>query len=191
MSQILKERYKEDVIPALMKTFGMENIMQVPRLEKVVVNIGVGEAIAYLEDQKESEKKKWDEVMNQGIKQQLFFWDYAEAYFEPIDGDPIFTGEWVSDKGKIFIFEQNGKEITVKWETKYNGEKITGSICNLSAEIEYLVKEKLIESVDGIWGRSRKGYGYFSKDRKSFHLHIPEKEHFLFFSINKKEPLEK
>jgi len=41
----LKERYKEEVIPALMERCGYKNIMQVPYLDKVVLNIGVGEAI--------------------------------------------------------------------------------------------------------------------------------------------------
>ncbi len=44
MSQ-LKDRYKKEVIPALMERFGYKNIMQVPHLEKAVLNIGVGEAI--------------------------------------------------------------------------------------------------------------------------------------------------
>ena len=39
------ERYKETVVPALMKRFGYKNIMQVPKLEKIVVNMGLGEAI--------------------------------------------------------------------------------------------------------------------------------------------------
>ena len=42
----LKERYKKEVVPAMMKEFGYKNPMQVPRLEKVVVNIGMGEAIS-------------------------------------------------------------------------------------------------------------------------------------------------
>ena len=41
----LKERYKQEVIPTLMERYGYKNIMQVPRLEKVVLNIGVGEAV--------------------------------------------------------------------------------------------------------------------------------------------------
>ena len=41
----LQERYTESVHPALMKEFGYENRMQVPRLEKIVVNMGVGEAV--------------------------------------------------------------------------------------------------------------------------------------------------
>ncbi len=45
MSHVLKERYVEEIVPALAKSLNMDNIMQVPRIEKVVVNIGVGEAL--------------------------------------------------------------------------------------------------------------------------------------------------
>jgi large subunit ribosomal protein L5 len=45
MAARLKERYAAEVLPALMKEFGFENPMQAPRLEKVVVNMGLGEAI--------------------------------------------------------------------------------------------------------------------------------------------------
>jgi large subunit ribosomal protein L5 len=41
----LKERYRTEVAPALMEEFGYENTMQVPRLQKVVVNVGAGEAL--------------------------------------------------------------------------------------------------------------------------------------------------
>ncbi|MGB9680027.1 MAG: 50S ribosomal protein L5 [Thermoanaerobacteraceae bacterium] len=40
----LKEKYDKEVIPALMSKFAYKNIMQVPKIEKVVINIGVGEA---------------------------------------------------------------------------------------------------------------------------------------------------
>ena len=45
MSGQLKDRYTTEVIPALRKQFGYANPMQVPRLEKIVVNIGLGEAL--------------------------------------------------------------------------------------------------------------------------------------------------
>ncbi len=45
MSHVLKERYKKEVVPALMKSLGLNNPMEVPRVSKVVVNIGVGEAL--------------------------------------------------------------------------------------------------------------------------------------------------
>jgi large subunit ribosomal protein L5 len=41
----LKERYATEVVPALQKQFGYANPMQVPRLDKIVVNIGLGEAL--------------------------------------------------------------------------------------------------------------------------------------------------
>ena len=40
----LKEQYKADIAPALFKKFGYKSTMQVPRIEKVVVNVGCGEA---------------------------------------------------------------------------------------------------------------------------------------------------
>lgn len=42
----LRQRYHEEIVPALQREFGYANSMQIPRLEKVVVNIGLGEAIA-------------------------------------------------------------------------------------------------------------------------------------------------
>jgi large subunit ribosomal protein L5 len=41
----LKERYKHEILPALLEELGMDNPMQVPRLQKIVVNMGVGDAI--------------------------------------------------------------------------------------------------------------------------------------------------
>ncbi|MBR2134011.1 MAG: 50S ribosomal protein L5 [Eubacterium sp.] len=40
----LKETYKNDVAPALMKKFGYKSVMQIPKLDKVVINVGCGEA---------------------------------------------------------------------------------------------------------------------------------------------------
>ena len=42
----LKTNYKEQIVPALMKEFGYKSIMQVPRLQKIVVNQGMGQAVA-------------------------------------------------------------------------------------------------------------------------------------------------
>jgi len=41
----LSNRYKKEIVPALMKEFGYTNTMQAPRLEKVVLNMGLGEAL--------------------------------------------------------------------------------------------------------------------------------------------------
>lgn len=40
----LKKKYEDDVVPAMMKEFGYKNSMQVPRLEKITLNVGLGEA---------------------------------------------------------------------------------------------------------------------------------------------------
>lgn len=43
--QTLRTRYRDEIVPALVDEFSYKNVMQVPRVQKIVVNIGVGEAI--------------------------------------------------------------------------------------------------------------------------------------------------
>jgi large subunit ribosomal protein L5 len=45
MTHYLKERYQKEIAPALEASIGADNVMQIPRVTKVVVNIGVGEAL--------------------------------------------------------------------------------------------------------------------------------------------------
>ena len=40
----LKEKYEKEVVQALMEKFDYKNVMEVPKLEKIVINMGVGEA---------------------------------------------------------------------------------------------------------------------------------------------------
>jgi large subunit ribosomal protein L5 len=42
----LKDKYKNEIAPAIAKEFGIENAMAIPKIEKIVVNMGVGEAIS-------------------------------------------------------------------------------------------------------------------------------------------------
>ena len=44
MSARLKETYQNEIVPAMIKKFGYKNVMQVPKLDKIVINMGVGEA---------------------------------------------------------------------------------------------------------------------------------------------------
>ena len=44
MSARLKEMYQNEMVDAMIKKFGYKNIMEVPKLDKVVINMGVGEA---------------------------------------------------------------------------------------------------------------------------------------------------
>ena len=41
--EVLREQYEKEVVPALMKKFGYKSVMQVPRLNKIVINIGLGD----------------------------------------------------------------------------------------------------------------------------------------------------
>ena len=41
----LKQRYRDEIAPALREQLGLSNVMQIPRLEKIVLNVGLGEAI--------------------------------------------------------------------------------------------------------------------------------------------------
>lgn len=42
MTAALQDRYQKEIMPQLLKTFGMKNVMQAPKIEKVVVNVGMG-----------------------------------------------------------------------------------------------------------------------------------------------------
>lgn len=42
----LKEKYRKEIAPAIAKEFGIENVMAIPKVEKVVINMGMGEAIS-------------------------------------------------------------------------------------------------------------------------------------------------
>lgn len=41
--EILKEQYEKEIVPAMMKKFGYKSIMEVPKLEKIVLNVGLGD----------------------------------------------------------------------------------------------------------------------------------------------------
>ena len=61
----LQERYEKEVVPAMIEKFGYKNIMEVPKLEKIVINMGVGEA---RENQKVLEAAVNDLTLNSGQK---------------------------------------------------------------------------------------------------------------------------
>ena len=44
MGLILKEKYKKEIVPALKQKFSIKNVMQIPRVDKIVINMGVGKA---------------------------------------------------------------------------------------------------------------------------------------------------
>ena len=43
----LKEKYDAEIKSAMVEKFGYKNVMQIPKLDKIVINMGVGEAVSY------------------------------------------------------------------------------------------------------------------------------------------------
>ena len=41
--EILKEQYEKEIVPAMMKKFNYKSVMEVPKLDKIVINIGLGD----------------------------------------------------------------------------------------------------------------------------------------------------
>jgi large subunit ribosomal protein L5 len=82
----LKERYQNEIIPALMKEFGYTNVMQSPRLNKIVVNIGLGEA---LQNSKAIEAATGDLAIMTGQKPVVTKARKSIATFKLREGMPI------------------------------------------------------------------------------------------------------
>ena len=82
----LKEKYRKEVAPALRERFSYKNIMQAPHLEKVVLNIGVGEAIS---NSKAMESAEGDLATISGQKPLITFASKSIANFKLRDGMPI------------------------------------------------------------------------------------------------------
>ena len=82
----LQEYYKTTVVPKLMTELGVKNIMQVPRIEKITLNMGVGEAVA---DRKVVEKAMEDMTRIAGQKPTICKARKSVAAFKVRDGMPI------------------------------------------------------------------------------------------------------
>lgn len=82
----LRERYRTEVVPALTKQFGYDNPMQVPRITKVVLNMGLGEAVA---DKKVLESATADLALISGQKVVVTKARKSIAGFKIREGWPI------------------------------------------------------------------------------------------------------
>ncbi len=78
--------YKEHVVPTLMKQFNYRNIMEVPRLEKIVINMGVGSAV---EDSKNLENAMADLMLISGQKPKITKAKKSISNFKLRQGMPI------------------------------------------------------------------------------------------------------
>jgi large subunit ribosomal protein L5 len=82
----LKEVYKKEIVPALTKQFGYKSLMEVPRISKVVLNMGVGEAVG---DKKLLENASADMMKISGQKPVVTKARKAIAAFKIREGYPI------------------------------------------------------------------------------------------------------
>ncbi|WP_457568677.1 50S ribosomal protein L5 [Desulfurobacterium sp.] len=82
----LKEKYKKEIIPALKKKFNYKNIMEIPKIEKIVVNMGVGEAVQNI---KALENAMRDLELITGQKPSVRRAKRSEAGFKLRQGMPI------------------------------------------------------------------------------------------------------
>jgi large subunit ribosomal protein L5 len=82
----LKEVYKKEIVPALIKQFGYKSVMQVPRIEKIVLNMGVGDAVG---DKKLLENAAGDMEKISGQKPVVTKARKAIAVFKIREGYPI------------------------------------------------------------------------------------------------------
>lgn len=82
----LKQKYRDEIVPALLKEFGYTNAMQVPRIEKIVVNTGVGEAAR---DSKVIEGAINDLALITGQKPMITKARKSIAQFKLREGQPI------------------------------------------------------------------------------------------------------
>jgi large subunit ribosomal protein L5 len=81
-----KEKYKDEVVPKLMEDFGYDNVHQVPRFEKIVVNMGVGEAAV---DKKQLDGALEDLAIVTGQKPKVTRARKSIASFKLREGMPI------------------------------------------------------------------------------------------------------
>ncbi len=82
----LKDKYKEEIIPAMVKNFDYSNVNQVPRVTKVVVNIGLGEA---LQNAKALERATGDMMTITGQRPVITRSKKSIATFRLREGNPI------------------------------------------------------------------------------------------------------
>jgi len=99
----LKERYRKEVIPTLMERYGYKNIMQVPRLDKVVLNIGLGEAI---QDAKALEAAEGDLVTISGQHPVITRAKKSIANFKLRSGMPIGLKVTLRGERMYYFFDK-------------------------------------------------------------------------------------
>jgi large subunit ribosomal protein L5 len=113
----LKERYRTEVVPALIEEFGYDNIMQVPRLQKVILNVGAGEA---LQNAKALDAISRDLMVITGQKPIITRAKKSIAAFKLREGNPI--GVKVTIRGKrMFDFVDRLMNVALARQRDFRG----------------------------------------------------------------------
>jgi large subunit ribosomal protein L5 len=113
----LKDQYREEIVPAMMEHFSYRNVMEVPRLQKVVVNIGLGEA---LQDPKTLDAAARDITVITGQRPVITRARKSVAAFKLRTGNPI--GAKVTLRGeRMFSFLDRLLNIALPRQRDFRG----------------------------------------------------------------------
>ena len=134
----LQQQYKEKVVPDLMKQFGFKSIMQVPRITKVTLNMGVSEAVA---DKKVMEHAVSDMTKIAGQKPVVTKSKKAIAGFKIRDGVPI--GCMVTLRG-VQMYEFLDRFVTIALPRVRDFRGISGRAFDGRGNYNIGVKEQII-----------------------------------------------
>ena len=152
MSTRLEKFYKEEVVPKLMQQFGYTNPMQVPRLTKITLNMGVGEAAA---NKKVLENAVADMAKIAGQKPQITKTRVSVASFKIRDGWPI-GAKVTLRRSKMYEFLDRLVNISLPRTRDFRG--VSGRAFDGRGNYNMGVKEQIIfpeidfDAVDAVRG---------------------------------------
>jgi len=147
-----QQRYREEIVPALIKQFGYKSIMQVPRIEKITLNMGVGEAVA---DKKVLENAVGDLTRIAGQKPVVTRARKAIAGFKIREGYPI--GCMVTLRGRR-MYEFLDRLVTVAFPRVRDFRGVSSRAFDGRGNYNIGVKEQIIfpeieyDKVDAVRG---------------------------------------
>ena len=148
----LKVQYREELVPALMKEFNYRNVMQVPRLEKISVNIGLGEAI---QNSKALEAAAGDLAIMTGQKPVITHAKNSIATFKLREGMAIGTKVTLR---KTRMYEFLDRLITVALPRVRDFRGLTDRSFDGRGNYAMGIKEHIIfpeidyDKIDRVWG---------------------------------------
>ncbi len=147
-----QQRYREEVVPALVKQFGYRSIMQAPRIEKITLNMGVGEAVA---DKKVLDNALGDMTRIAGQKPVVTKARKAIAGFKIREGYPI--GCMVTLRGER-MYEFLDRLVTIAFPRVRDFRGVSGRAFDGRGNYNIGVKEQIIfpeieyDKVDAVRG---------------------------------------